>query len=188
MRSGLAVVLLDGDARVLGERLLELGDALFEGLLVRRLLDGRLDEAGLLACVRRDEEAREDAVADREAPADVAARALGPREFAPARSVVGADRVALRGVRERPTLQAGRACGGRARSRYGVLLPRCSITSYNISRARNSFLSSSTPAKTRSRFRDAAARLQVVRVHEPEHREPARDATEDGRAQKLAIN
>ena len=44
---GLAVVLLDGDARVLGERLLELGDALGEGFLVRRLLDGRLDEAGL---------------------------------------------------------------------------------------------------------------------------------------------
>ena len=59
MRSGLAVVLLDGDARVLGERLLELGDALFEGLLVRRLLDGRLDEAGLLARVRRDEKDRE---------------------------------------------------------------------------------------------------------------------------------
>ena len=111
---GLAVVLLDGDARVLGDRLLELGDALFEGLLVRRLLDGRLDEAGLLARVRRDEKDSEGAVADREAPADVAARALGPRQLATARAVVGADRVALRGVRERPTLQAGRACGGRA--------------------------------------------------------------------------
>ena len=55
MRSGLAVVLLDGDARVLGERLLELGDARLKFLLVRRLLDGRLDEAGLLARVRRDE-------------------------------------------------------------------------------------------------------------------------------------
>ena len=91
LRSGLAVVLLDGDARVLGERLLELGDALFEGLLVRRLLDGRLDEAGLLARVRRDEKDSEDAVADREAPADVAARALGPRQLATARAVVGAD-------------------------------------------------------------------------------------------------
>ena len=35
MRSGLAVVLLDGDARVLGERLLELGDARLEFLLVQ---------------------------------------------------------------------------------------------------------------------------------------------------------
>ena len=104
MRSGLAVVLLDGDARVLGERLLELGDASLEFLLVRRLLDGRLDEAGLLARVRRDEKDREGAVADREAPADVAARALGPRQLAAARAVVGADRVALRGVRERPPL------------------------------------------------------------------------------------
>ena len=88
MRSGLAVVLLDGDARVLGERLLELGDALFEGLLVRRLLDGRLDEAGLLARVRRDEKDSEGAVADREAPADVSTRALGPRQLAAARAVV----------------------------------------------------------------------------------------------------
>ena len=87
MRSGLAVVLLDGDARVLGDRLLELGDALFEGLLVRRL-DGRLDEAGLLARVRRDEKDREGAVADREAPADVAARALGPACFLPKRVCV----------------------------------------------------------------------------------------------------
>ena len=55
---GLAVVLLDGDARVLGDRLLEVGDALREFCLVRRLLDGRLDEAGLLARVRRDEERR----------------------------------------------------------------------------------------------------------------------------------
>ena len=53
LRSGLAVVLLDGDARVLGERLLELGDALREFCLVR--LDGRLDEAGLLARVRRNQ-------------------------------------------------------------------------------------------------------------------------------------
>ena len=52
---GLAVVLLDGDARVLGGRLLELGDALFEGLLVRGLLDGRLDEAKFLARVRRNQ-------------------------------------------------------------------------------------------------------------------------------------
>ena len=48
MRSGLAVVLLDGDARVLGERLLELGDARLEFLLVRGLLDGRLDDGLLL--------------------------------------------------------------------------------------------------------------------------------------------
>ena len=52
---GLAVVLLDGDARVLGDRLLEVGDALREFCLVRRLLDGRLDEAGLLARVRRNQ-------------------------------------------------------------------------------------------------------------------------------------
>lgn len=119
-RDGVAVVLLDGDARVLGERLLELGDARLKFLLVRRLLDGRLDEAGLLARVCRDEKDREGAVADREAPADVAARALGPRELSAARAVVGADRVTLRGVRERPALQAGRACGGRARSRFHV--------------------------------------------------------------------
>ena len=78
MRSGLAVVLLDGDVRVLGDRLLELGDARLKFLLVRGLLDGRLDEAGLLARVRRDEKDSEGAVADREAPADVAARAVGP--------------------------------------------------------------------------------------------------------------
>ena len=48
--------------------------------------DGRLDEAGLLARVRRDEKDREGAVADREAPADVAARALGPRQLATARA------------------------------------------------------------------------------------------------------
>ena len=104
MRSGLAVVLLDGDARVLGERLLELGDARLKFLLVRCGLDGRLDEAGLLARVCRDEKDREGAVADRKAPADVAARAVGPRQLATARAVVGADRVALRGVRERPPL------------------------------------------------------------------------------------
>ena len=34
-RDGVAVVLLDGDARVLGERLLELGDARLKFLLVR---------------------------------------------------------------------------------------------------------------------------------------------------------
>ena len=129
MRSGLAVVLLDGDARVLGERLLELGDALFEGLLVRRLLDGRLDEAGLLARVCRNQNTREGAVADREAPADVAARALGPLLFAEARACLIASSLFTRGSDSKSLTETAR---GRCRAFLSALFVVSILTKTRI--------------------------------------------------------